>query len=279
VKLLARCLRSLLAALLLAAAVQPMLAASRPEESLAENDTMQGIRSAIGGRDCERAVARLNRGLAERYPGVYLLAGALYEQGVCLKPNWARAEQMYLRAHESGHPGGLLRLLSGLAEGGRDPAAAVWWSQQAPGLPVPTDCRVAERLWRDADLFVATLKLWPAQRLSACVYTVGVLAAITGEMEYPQDAARLAMRGEVSMRFTPATGDVKVTTTDLELAPMAGVNDSGALMDRDSRSARKTFERHAQSVAERALRRHPRPDAVPAEWGADLNFRFDFQWK
>jgi hypothetical protein len=113
------------------------------------------------------AIGALNNGLAAAYPGVLLMAGTMFDEGLCLKPNWERAERLYLRAQKAGHRGGRLRLIAGLAAPGSDPAAALWWAQQENG-PLPSPCPVPEMAAFDAERFVAELKLSSPQRVAAC---------------------------------------------------------------------------------------------------------------
>jgi hypothetical protein len=250
------------------------LAAERPPQTQSEIDTVQSVHSALSHRDCELAISRLNDGLARQYPDVFMLAGWIYEEGFCVKPNWERAEAMYFRARDTGHHGGLLRLIAGYGAKGRDPAAALWWAQQVESIDLPEPCRMDQRLWSDPELFVATLKLWPGGRLAACVYTAAVAAAVAGQAQYPPTAIEFAMIGKVQMRFVPSTPAITWQTTEVELLQMGGVIDGDQARDRDSRWMQRSFENHLRRLGDQVLARYQRPLAVPTDWLLGMVFVF-----
>jgi len=72
---------------------------------------VQAVTEAMVKRDCTAAAAALNAGLAKQHPEVWLLAGAMFEDGLCLKPNWDRAVNFYQRADSAGQPAAALRLV------------------------------------------------------------------------------------------------------------------------------------------------------------------------
>ena len=262
-----------LAAALLASCIAAG-AATRPEESRAERDTLAGVINALDHKDCARAVSRLNAGLSSRYPGVYLMAGTMYEEGLCLKPNWERAERMYRLAHEAGHGAGLLRLVAGLAQGGRDSAAAVWWAQQTTELPLVEDCRVPQRIWSDPDLFVATIKLWPAARLAGCVYVAGVMAHVAGDLEYPGAALAGNLGGTVELDYTPAQGSMQWRTVDLDKGVVYGLNTGDSLAEGNSRKTRASLERTLGELGAQALKRFEQPAGIDPAWRVQTRWVF-----
>lgn len=243
-------------------------------ETQAERDTITGIRVSIEQRQCAQALGRLNDGLKARYPGVFLLAGALYEEGVCLKPSWERAEQMYQRAGEAGHPAAPLRLVAGLADGPRDVAAALWWAQQARSLPLPGACQVDDAARADPDRFVAALKGWPAQQVQGCLYAAAVVAMVAGYSEYPLLAAELGAVGRVEMSFWAGEGRFEFSTTDIEFRDTPGLLSGDNLRDRNTRAARRALEDSLRASAAQALKRYPRPAGVPADWLQKMAFDF-----
>ncbi len=253
-------------------------AAQRPPETQAERDTVQGVRSAIEQQDCKLAAARLNDGLAKAYPDVFMLAGRIFEDGICLKASWERAQGMYQRAEQVGHRGGLFRLVAGLAYQNRNPTAALWWAHKAGGLNLPQPCRVAQRAL-EPEVFVNTIKLWPAGRLQGCVYTAGVVALVAGDLDYPQRALRFYMAGKVAMKFSPAEGQLSWRTIEVEAQPMYGVVSGEQLQDRDSRAVNSAFERHLQELGERALRRYERPANVDPDWEVLTDFVFSIIYR
>jgi hypothetical protein len=251
--------------------------ASRPAATTAETDSLEAIKTALAGRDCKLAVQRLNSALQRAWPGAFLMAGQFYEEGLCLQANWERAEHMYRRAQEAGHDGGVLRLVAGLAAQGQDPAAALWWAHQAAALPLPADCRVTPDARSEPERFVAVLQRWPRARLDGCVYAAGVVADVSGTLEYPVFALDFWLRGEVEMSFWPAEGRFEWKTLDFEAKQMHGVIDGDAARDRDGPFARRSFERHLAQAGERALKRFVRPAGIDAAWQQTLKFQFDLQ--
>lgn len=252
------------------------VAAQRPDESRAERLATESLAVAIEAKDCKLAVSRLNEGLASKYPGFYLIAGTMYEEGICLKANWERAQQLYLRGLESGHRGGAYKLVAGLAHGGRDPAAAVWWAQKLDvGLASP--CRVTADVHGDAERYVATLKGWPAGRLAACAYTAGVLSTVSGDLEYPRTAVAYYMVGTIGMAFVPAESRFEWQTEELQMLQMQGVVAGEQLADRNTRDARDTLRRSLEQAGERALKRFERPAGIDPGWRLSAKFIFEIK--
>jgi TPR repeat protein len=131
----------------------------------------QAVVDAIAQRDCARAASQLNAGVAKGYPELMLLAGAMYEDGVCLKPSWERAISFYEKAAAAGRPEAVARIAAGYAApaGGRDAAAALWWALEAR-TALPAACTQVVAVADDADRFVNASKAWPARQVGACVY-------------------------------------------------------------------------------------------------------------
>jgi hypothetical protein len=243
-----------------------------------EGEAIDSVLRAVEAGDCGLAVRRLNDGLSQQHPWLFLLAGAMYENGTCLKPQWDRAERMYLRAHDAKHPAGRLRLVAGYARGQRDPAAALWWASELGSLP--PECRpfaAGTGAGRDPEAFVREIQLWPAAQLRACTYVAGVLAQVLGEAEFPATAALFAMRGRVQMDFKPAAGQIEWKTLELEELQILGVSSGDAQTDRKSRRVRGAFEAHLRQVGERALKEHPRPAGVPEGWAMQTTFTFSYE--
>jgi hypothetical protein len=262
-----------LVALLLGGAA---LAAERPPESRAEARSVASVINALEHKDCERVVSRLNDGLAAKYPGIYMLAGALYEDGLCLKASWDRAQRMYQLAHESGHGGGMLKLVAGHALGGRDPAAALWWAQQArQALPPP--CVVPEAQRGQPEDFVAVLRNWPPGVLESCLYTAGVMAALGAEAEYPSMALAHSIVGKVEMVFVPASGQITWRTIEVDAQQLFGVASGDTARNMGSRRVRSSLEDYLREVGERVLKRYQRPGGVPASWQMTGTYEFKFE--
>lgn len=262
----------------LALAVSPLLAgAAAWVQQARDADAVSAVWTYIRHKDCPGAVRELNAGVARQYPGVLLLAGAMFEDGVCLKANWPKALDFYQRAHESGHPRAAARIASGFAApvGGPDKAAALWWALRS-GTALPGACRQAAPFVDDADRFVQALQSWPASTLDACAYVAGVITTIWGDMDFSSRAALYGIKGAVTLSYLPAQGRVDVATDRLEFVQLQGLVDGDAVRDRASGKFKSEFAQDVQAAADRALRRYARPAVLDESWKVDLLFTFEF---
>ena len=263
---------------LLALVAAPAGATGRKEPpSEVEEQAVAGIHDALRAGDCALVASRLNDGLKRKYPSVYLLAGTLYEQGLCLKPDWDRAARLYQQANDAGEPKGLQRMIAGLAEGGRDRAAAMYWALEDPAARLPEECEAGRGLRKEPEAYVAQLRRWPAGRLDACVYLVGVVNAIAGEMEYPSVGTAYAVYGRYQMDFHPATATVEWEELELRLGNMEGAISGDDLRDRDSSRVKQTLRTALQQTSHRTLRRFTKPADVPTQWRIQREFAFNIQ--
>lgn len=247
----------------------------RPKETRAEQLAAGSVRAALEARDCPKAVQHLKDGLSARHPGLYLIAGTMYEEGLCLKPDWERAQRYYQAGLEAGHRGGQFKIIAGLAHGPRDIAAALWWAQR--GLPgaMPAPCLVEPAIHEVPERYVAALQSWPVGQVAACVYTAGVLAMITGDVQYPPDSMGLQLTGRVAMKFVPADSRIEWTTLETDRPPPVGVVSGDWLLDRQSRGARDSFRRHLDETGQRALKRFaPRPPGIDPGWQSQVQYVF-----
>jgi hypothetical protein len=239
-----------------------------------ESQAIAAIHDAMRAQDCTLAASRLNEALKRKYPSAYLLAGTMYEQGVCLKPDWDRAATLYQQATAAGEPQGRLRLVAGLAAGNRDRAAAMYWALEDAGLRLPAECEAGRELRADPDAYVAQLRKWPAGRLDACVYVAGVVSAIAGEIEYPSMGMAYSIYGNYRMSFNPSAATVEWTEQELRLGDMLGVSSGDNVRDRDSGLVRQTLRRELEETSQRTLRRFTRPADVPTGWRFQQDFAF-----
>ncbi|MDN3922882.1 hypothetical protein [Roseateles violae] len=268
---------SLLGGLLLLAPVAAPAAEQRPAPTRLETQAIDDVLVALQHRDCKLAAARLNEGMARKYAGIYLMAGTMYEQGLCLKPDWDRAARMYLMAHEAGHDAGAQRLVAGYAAPGRDPAAALWWASKHWPQNLLPECASAKSLVDQPEAFVEALRAWPAGRLRACVYVLGVTAALAGEVEYPSKGVQFSLDGELQMSFKPAAGTIEWTPLKLEMRQMTGAMNGDAVRDRDSRWVKDSFRSYLDEVAAGVLKRYPRPEGIDPAWRVEQVYAFQLQ--
>ncbi|MES2015790.1 MAG: hypothetical protein V4484_04780 [Pseudomonadota bacterium] len=245
-----------------------------PARAMAETQidatAAQDVLSYIEHKDCKGAVNALNKAIANKKPGILLMAGALFEQGLCVKPNWDTAANYYLRAHEEGNRSALPRLISGYAENNRDPAAAMWWVSKSP-YSLPPACASANHLASDPEAFVAALQSWPKAQLAACVYAAGVLHRIVGDVEFPGNASRQGIAGNVYMHFVPATGTVRWTAGEMNRVPFTRVLQPG---DDERSEFKDPLLKHVTAVGERSLKQFTRPPDIDPAWLIKVQFNF-----
>lgn len=237
------------------------------------------VRHLIAARDCGAAVKQLKVGLEETRPEVALLAGSMYEHGVCVKRSWDHAVTFYVQAHAGGQAEAAERLAAGFADPaqGPDAAAALWWtlhSRVRPHFIGDSGCAVGREAEQDPDRFVAALRSWDPARLAICNYIAGVVSAISADVKYPRRSQASAMRSEATLRFLPA-----VPRIDLKQGPdgefrLAGWRDGDAAREREAGPAAEGFEAVFRDAARRALRRYPQPAGIPAELQLQLRYVF-----
>ncbi|MGZ5200598.1 MAG: hypothetical protein ACXWKJ_21930 [Telluria sp.] len=218
------------------------------------------VRADIASGNCKDAVASLELGLAQHYPEVQLQAGVMYERGMCVAPDWRRAVQLYSLAFDNGQKAAAYRLAAGFAAPGNGPdvASALWWGSR---VNVAGDCVPPAPARDNEDLFRAQLKTWTEQRLTTCNYLTGVMATIVAGMRYPTGAHNWSV-GEVVITFKPALARIELTLDGSEQYLLGGDPGAGA---QNNQKPGPAFVQHARAVAERALKRYPKPDGVPAD--------------
>jgi hypothetical protein len=225
---------------------------------------VQAVSGAIVRGDCAAAASALNAGLAKQHTEVWMLAGAMFEDGLCLKANWERALNFYQRADNAGQPAAAGRLASGYATpaGGRDLAASLWWAVRAKtALPAP--CAQAAPLAGDPDRFIAALNAWPAGQLAACAYAGAVMSTLQSELVAPDLGASLGLEGTIRITFVPA--EARIDLTD-DLVAAGGLVADAATRTAEARATRAALQEQLRQTADRALKRHVKPGVVPAAW-------------
>jgi len=237
------------------------------------------ITDRINLKDCSGAVADLKAGLKQEFAEVALLAGAMYEHGVCVQRDWNRAVPFYVQAWQGGIEKAADRLAAGYAapENGTDAAAALWWASRRRNNVLRPDgmpsCAVAEAASADIDRFVAELQTWQPSRLAACNYLIGVMSTMAAEVNFPALAIRYKVNGEMTLRFFPG-----VPRIDVEQGVFREFQHEGSVDDDMKRDRARTrlagFQKALDEVAERALRRYPRPKDIPADAQVRVQYFF-----
>jgi hypothetical protein len=245
------------------------------EESQYGRNTASAIRTRIELQQCDGAVADLKTGLKKEFPEVALLAGSMYDNGICVKRDWDRAVAFYVQAWQGGMKEGADRLAAGYAapEHGPDTAAALWWASRQRSRPVK-GCTVSPANIDDPDRFVAELQAWPQQQLVVCNYITGVMSMVSAETQYPEWASDLGVGGEVGVRFLPAVPGFEWKKGATQEYRLLGLVDGDNLRGRGSRAVTGGFEKSLREVADRALRRYPHPAGIPAETTVEVQYVF-----
>lgn len=238
------------------------------------------VRKWIDAGKCDVAVDRLKTGLKDGHPEVMLLAGSLYENGVCLRRDWSKAVTFYAQAFEGGLAEGAERLAAGYADpaNGADVAAALWWAGRGRGSPARM-CRVSEDAAADPDRFVAELATWPQDRLALCNYVAGIMATIAAEVKYPELAMDYAVGGDVTLRFLADIPRIELRKGESREYQLLGWVDGDALRDRRSSSISGGFDKALGDVAQRALRRYPQPKGIPAGTVVETIYQFSVSYE
>jgi hypothetical protein len=238
------------------------------------------IADRIALSDCAGAVGDLNTKLKKGFPEVVLLAGSMYDNGICVKRDWERAVPYYIQAWQGGLPDGADRLAAGYAapENGADVAAALWWASrqrdrngQVHGV---SGCAVSAAAADDMDRFVAELQAWPQARLQSCNYMTGVMATLAAELRYPVVAAMYHVGGDVTVRFLPAVPRIDLEEGEIRTVQMFGWISGDTMREREARS-KGGFKQAFGNLVDRALWRYPHPDGIPAATRAEFVYHFD----
>lgn len=242
-----------------------------------------GVTSRLEAQDCAGAVEELKAGLKKNYAEVSLLAGSMYDHGICVPHDWDRAVLFYSQAYQAGMKEAADRLAAGFAapENGADVAAALWWAgqgrMQGGGSQVLAPCVVSPAAAQDIDRFVGELKTWPQSKLAMCNYVAGVMATLSAETKYPGRARAYGVGGEVVLRFLPAVPRIEMKTAGSHEYQLLGVVDGDTLRERGSTRVTGSFEQMLGAVADRALARYPQPQGIPADAEFALRFIFELE--
>ena len=125
------------------------------------------------------------------------------------------------------------------------------------------------------DRFVAELQTWPQWQLAMCNYVVGVMSMLSAEIRYPAQAQAYGVGGQVTLRFLPSVPKIELKKGDTQEYRLLGIVNGDMLRDRETSMVTGGFEKALGAVADRALRRYPRPGGIPAE--AVFYVRYVFQ--
>lgn len=250
-------------------------------EERAERKELYTIRSLLEEGRCTQAVDMLKPGLRAKRPGFLLLAGRMHEEGFCVKANWDKAVDLYMMALGAGSESAGPRLVAGYARPGRDNGLALWWvaKQHATG-GLPRECIPQADPEHDLDGFNAGLEAMPPATFKACVYLVGVVAAVYAEREFPQLALRHGVTGTYTMSFDPARGTITWEQNALEINANQGswARDLAQEELDSPRKVRDSLLAYLKRKGEFALTRYPKPDGgLPPDYVFKSSFIFTIE--
>jgi len=239
-------------------------------------DATRRVASYLASKDCSGAVKALNDGVQSKQRDVLLLAGAMFETGLCVKENWERAVYFYQLADKAGQKLAIHRLAAGYAVAGRDNALALWWAAQRPS-DLPRNCIPAADPEKDPDGFAAALARMPVADFKGCVYMTGVYSAIMGETEFPAAAARNGVFGDVIMAFDPARSAIDWTQDNTGQALAEGVFDGNKANTESRRKVENSLLDYMRAAGMRALARYSKPDGIDPAVRIRQKFTFDYK--
>jgi hypothetical protein len=236
------------------------------------------INRLLKASNCKNVVEEIKSGVKSKQPDVLLLAGTLYEEGVCLAANWDKAAGLYMMADEAGNKSAIPRLIAGYARAGRDNGMALWWSAKSSlkeRLPKP--CIPSAHPDDNPDGFNDELGKMPAALFQGCVYAIGVAAELQAQLMFPEIAADQGISGTVTMAFSPAIGRIFWRQDILNVRERNGYRFSYVNVEnkQDPRMFNNLLLYYLNAKGQYALSRYQRP-----ETGFDPSFvytsRFTF---
>jgi TPR repeat protein len=264
--------------MIMASASSTAVAVDDPAQDKAGDAAVHDVTIRIEARDCVSAVERLKAGLNKDMPKVALLAGTMYEHGVCVKRDWSKAVLFYSLAFNGGLTEAADRLAAGYADpaNGPDVAAALWWGRQGRSFNVPF-CAVSKEAAGDPDRFITELNTWKPSRLAGCNYVVGVMSTVRAELKYPKLGVAYQVGGDVDLRFLPGLARIEVKQGDAREYALLGWVDGDTIRDRNTKQVTGIFEKTLSDVANRALARYPQPPGLPADAKIDVRYTFNIE--
>lgn len=238
--------------------------------------TVRPIVTALIAQNCGNAVKALRTGLKEKHSEVMIMAGTMYERGLCVKKDWNQANDFYLMADAAGNEHARSKLVAGLVGQG-DAGGALYWLSKLPRT-LPEQCYGKIDADKDPDAFAAELNKWTKARLDGCLYMAGVYHAIRGDMRFPAEASSIGVWGSIRMKFVPASGSVEWTLLNHETRVLEGlqtVEPDTPLAHRAK--ADQILVKHGKLVSDQALPRFVKPAGIPPEIVIADTFEFDFR--
>jgi len=242
-----------------------------------ERRDIASIERLLGDGMCTSAVSAIKSGLAAKKPYIMLLAGNMYEEGLCVKPDWDKAAGLYMRAEEAGQRYAIERLAAGYARPGRDNGMAIWWAAQEDGHEhYPARCIPAADPVNDPEGFNAALERMAPATFQSCVYLIGVVNELRSQVRYPRVALRNSVSGTFEMKFVPAAGTITWSVDELEFdenSPNAFFRNLAVEELENPRAIKNSLVNYLKGKSNFALARYPRP---AGDFAPDYVFQFKY---
>ncbi|WP_323140659.1 hypothetical protein [Massilia phyllosphaerae] len=251
--------------------------AAHARETLAQRSERQEIEAMermLGDGLCASAVGAIKSGLAAKKPYIMLMAGSMYEEGLCVKPDWDKAAGLYMRAQEAGQRHAIQRLAAGYARPGRDNGMAIWWAaRNGDQITYPSRCIPAADPVNDQDGFNRALETMPPATFQSCVYFIGVVNELLSQIRYPRLASHNNVSGSFIMDFVPANGTIIWAVDKLDVdenSPGAFFRNLATEGLDNPREIKNSLINYLKGKGNFALARYPRP---AGDFAPDYVFR------
>ena len=210
---------------------------------------------ALDQKDCGAATDALNQGMTDNEAASFYVVGQLFEYGICLKKDPAKAASVYSRGASLGDAPSAKSLALLLARGQgvaqSYPRSAYWFA-------------VARRGRKEADAMNEDLFSTPDT--VARTYVEAVHALAEQDVAYPDEAATKGVQGSVTMRFDPRAA----------AATLVGSTDNQGSSTSHLGPNRHLFERVLMASYDGAIKALPKPvlpDGV--DYATDQRVAFD----
>ena len=210
---------------------------------------------ALDQTNCEAATDALNKGMTSNEPKSFFIAGQLFESGICLKTDPAKAAVVYERAALLGDTESARSLALLHARGAGVPQsykqAGRWYAvmrQEKKGVETP-----------NADSYATPETI-------AKTYTEAVNDLAEQRMPYPKEAAVAGVTGKVRVRFDPRTGAASVVSS----------SDNVGLSMNHVGPNKHVLERALLAGYDDAVKALPKPDIPPTgDFTSEQEVKFD----
>ncbi len=226
------------------------------------------IRTSVAEGDCPGAVNRLKEGVKKLLPDVLVTAGAMFENGVCLKADWDKAVNLYQMAEKEGSKHAKARLASSFAAPGKENALAFFWAAKSlrehPQSEAHIKCIPQNNPDTDLEGINRALEQMSPSAWASCLYVIGVYFDVLAETRYPIEASKYRLSALVRMEFIPATGTIHWTQSEVRVRgfKMEVRDATHEKYDATEYAELTSMLRYGKLKSDAALARFPRPTDI-----------------